>query len=69
MSEQEVARAAVVDGPGHAPSSEVPDGRRSRRNLFSGSVGRNIGLVVALVALCIVGYVTAGRTSRTSTTS
>ncbi|QDW64033.1 ABC transporter permease [Oerskovia sp. KBS0722] len=60
MSEQEVARAAVVDGPGHAPSSEVPDGRRSRRNLFSGSVGRNIGLVVALVALCIVGYVTAG---------
>ncbi|MHA7135627.1 ABC transporter permease [Oerskovia turbata] len=60
MSEQEMARAAVVDGPAHAPSPEGSRGGRSRRNLFNGSMGRNIGLVLALVVLCVVGYATAG---------
>lgn len=60
MSEQEVARAAVVDGPSHDPSPDASGGKRSRRNLFNGSVGRNVGLILALVVLCVVGYATAG---------
>nr|WP_233549921.1 ABC transporter permease [Cellulomonas rhizosphaerae] len=31
-----------------------------RRGLLSGAAGRNLGLVVALVALCAVGVITAG---------
>nr|WP_265521997.1 ABC transporter permease [Oerskovia sp. JB1-3-2] len=30
------------------------------RHLFSGSAGRNLGLVVALLLLCVVGFATAG---------
>ena len=33
---------------------------RSRQSVMAGPVGRNLGLVVALVLLCIVGVVTAG---------
>lgn len=58
MSEQDVfakpspsgVPPAVPDA-GHAPS---------RRKLLSGSAGRSVGLVVALVVLCIVGYITSG---------
>jgi ribose transport system permease protein len=38
------------------PPSAVP----ARRNLLHGGVGRNLGLVVALVLLCVVGVVTGG---------
>jgi len=60
MSDQEVAPAAVVDGPAHAPSPGTPGGARPRRSMLNGSMGRNVGLVLALVALCVVGYATAG---------
>lgn len=60
MSEQEVSTATVVDGSAHAGSSGSSGPASSRRNLFNGSMGRNVGLVLALVALGIVGYVTAG---------
>lgn len=30
------------------------------RNVFSGSAGRNLGLVVALLLLCVAGFATAG---------
>lgn len=58
MSEQDVfakpspsgVPPAVPDA-GHAPS---------RKKLLSGSAGRSVGLVVALVVLCVVGYITSG---------
>ncbi|MDB1086441.1 ABC transporter permease [Streptomyces sp. ACA25] len=43
--------------PGHSP------GRRFRSGLaglLSGSVGRNLGLVIALLLLCLIGFLTAG---------
>ena len=38
----------------------VPTKSRARGNLLSGSVGRNLGLVIALVLLCVVGVITGG---------
>src|SRR3954470_5858781 len=55
-------------GPGATPSSQAtvtpPTARRSTSLLRTGA-GRNLGLVVALVLLCIVGVVTAGDTFAT----
>ncbi|WP_275889286.1 ABC transporter permease [Nakamurella flavida] len=38
----------------------VPSPKPGRPSLLSGSVGRNLGLVIALVLLCIIGIVTGG---------
>lgn len=53
-----MSEPAVTEAPG--PDS-VPVERPSRtRSLMSGSVGRNLGLVVALLLLIIVGVITGG---------
>ena len=57
--------AAQQTGP-DAPAVQQPlSGSGDRRSTFLGglmgsSVGRNLGLVVALVVLCVVGFATAG---------
>ena len=50
----------VSAGESAAPRSGRALVQLSGRNLLHGGGGRNIGLVVALVLLCIVGVVTAG---------
>ncbi|WP_034269775.1 ABC transporter permease [Haloechinothrix halophila] len=45
-------------GGADVPSRESP--LRSVTALFSGPAGRNLGLVIALALLCIVGMITAG---------
>ncbi|WP_111766886.1 ABC transporter permease [Nakamurella deserti] len=57
MSEQKVSVAKATAAGGDS-SPAKPD--RSGGGLLSGSVGRNLGLVVALVLLCIVGVITGG---------
>ena len=60
--------ATTGDLVGPPPSASSPAGAPPQRNsertglqkLMSGSVGRNLGLVLALVALVVVGAVTAG---------
>jgi ribose transport system permease protein len=64
VSEQKTSAAVPAGGPGSKESTRVEkqdeaSGTR-RGGLLSGSVGRNLGLVVALVALGVVGYLTAG---------
>jgi ribose transport system permease protein len=50
-------RQGVITGGGGGPTAA----RRSRSAaLLSGSVGRNLGLVIALVILCVAGVVTGG---------
>ncbi|MBK5248058.1 MAG: ABC transporter permease [Actinomycetales bacterium] len=43
-----------------APAAPPEQAPARRRFALPGSLVRNLGLVIALVALCIVGYVTAG---------
>src|SRR3954470_6709793 len=50
------ARAGGSSGGASAPRS----GRGGAAGLLGGPLGRNLGLVVALVLLCIVGVITAG---------
>ena len=62
MSEQTTQGTAGVPTASEAPTpSGPPDGRETSgiRRLLSGSVGRNLGLVVALLLLVIVGAITA----------
>ena len=57
MSEQNGVSAA----PTEANPPATPDNRPGMfRRIMSGSVGRNLGLVIALVLLVIVGTITAG---------
>ncbi len=56
MSEQKTVAAATPGGGGSSPTSADSGGG----GLLSGSVGRNLGLVIALVLLCIVGIITGG---------
>src|SRR5436190_278013 len=63
----DVASEPLGDGPGdQLPARAVPvdtertDGRSSARSLLQTAAGRNLGLVVALVLLCIAGVITAG---------
>jgi ribose transport system permease protein len=56
VSEQTIPSVATAPSPGDAPSSRPPLARR----LLSGSAGRNLGLVVALLLIFVVGAVTAG---------
>lgn len=59
MSEQHVSPQSVAADES-ARVEKAGAAAPARRSFFSGPVGRNVGLVVALVALCVVGYITAG---------
>jgi ribose transport system permease protein len=66
VSDQDVTTAPAGDRDAGTPGPE-PGGdaartvaRRHPRSLLHGPAGRNLGLVLALVALCVVGVVTAG---------
>lgn len=61
MSEQTTPGAAVVPSTAETPppSGTSPDGKSGIQRVLSGSVGRNLGLVVALLVLVIVGALTA----------
>ncbi|GAA2974894.1 ribose transport system permease protein [Microbacterium terrae] len=61
MSEQTTPGAAVVPSAAETPppSGTSPDGKSGIQRVLSGSVGRNLGLVVALLVLVIVGALTA----------
>ncbi len=59
MSEQSTRSGSVATAPAETstvPTAPVPVWRR----ILSGSVGRNLGLVMALILLVVVGAVTAG---------
>ena len=43
-----------------ATAPAAPNGSAGRVGLMAGPLGRNLGLVIALVILCIVGVATAG---------
>ncbi len=58
MSEHDVA-ASDAPAPGTVASAPGSPPRR-RRSLLHGPAGRNLGLVIALVAICLVGIITAG---------
>ncbi len=68
MSESPTGVAGSHAAPPAPPSAELPEQIRptgdgasgAARRLLASSVGRNLGLVVALVLLCLVGVVTAG---------
>lgn len=61
MNEQKLSADAPQAGPGAEgpPGADNKDTAR-RVGIPSGTAGRNLGLIVALVALAVVGYVTAG---------
>jgi ribose transport system permease protein len=52
--------ATTGDVGSAAPDTQGATRRSTRAGFMSGPVGRNLGLVVALVILCIVGVITAG---------
>jgi ribose transport system permease protein len=54
MSESTTATTREASPPAGRTSSNGSGG------FLSGPVGRNLGLVIALVILCIVGVITAG---------
>ncbi|MET0860793.1 MAG: ABC transporter permease [Microbacterium sp.] len=58
MSDQTPSQAVTVD----ATTAPAEAGRSGFQRFMSGSVGRNLGLVVALLILVIVGAVTASDT-------
>jgi len=43
-----------------APADHAPAAQGRRTGLLHGPVARNLGLVIALVAICVVGFATAG---------
>ncbi|MGH3423751.1 MAG: ABC transporter permease [Nocardioidaceae bacterium] len=60
MSQNPPQTAAPTRGvPGRNQDTPPPSGGRARRRLPTG-VGRNLGLVIAFLVLCVVGFVTAG---------
>src|SRR4051812_12918061 len=52
--------ATTTQPGGTAGASSARPNRNSGAGLLAGPLGRSLGLVVALVLLCIVGVVTAG---------
>lgn len=69
MSEQTTPGARTVPESAATPDAPGPGPHRSERSgiqrILSGSVGRNIGLVVALLAIIAVGVITAPDTFTT----
>lgn len=68
MSEQNPPSLATAGGVPPDPDGATPLARaaagteRRRRSLLAGSAGRNLGLVLALVLICVYGVATAGST-------
>ncbi|MPY79533.1 MAG: ABC transporter permease [Actinophytocola sp.] len=57
------AQATAADersGSAGAPDRDAQGPLRGVTTLFSGPAGRNLGLVIALALLCVVGLITAG---------
>ena len=60
MSEQKVsASTPTADESARVEKQDAASGSR-RGGIMSGAAGRNVGLVVALLLLCVVGFATAG---------
>ncbi|WP_430644887.1 ABC transporter permease [Agromyces sp. GXS1127] len=59
MSESQPQTIAPAEAGTEAPQPE-PRRRFTAKTLISGSVGRNLGLILALAALFVVGAITAG---------
>ncbi|WP_069387012.1 ABC transporter permease [Cellulosimicrobium cellulans] len=60
MSEQQVsASSPTADESSRVEKQDAASGSR-RSGFLSGAAGRNLGLVVALLLLCVVGFATAG---------
>ena len=58
MSDQNLtAKVPAADESARVEKASTAIGRRS---VLSGGAGRNLGLIIALVALCVVGIITAG---------
>ncbi len=62
MSEQQVSASMPTKKPEADESARVEKaaGERRKSGFMSGAAGRNIGLVVALLLLCVVGFATGG---------
>lgn len=61
MSEQVYAKPSPSGtGPQGTPEAGGTGSASARWKLLSGSSGRSLGLILALVVLCIVGYITGG---------
>ncbi|MPY96891.1 MAG: ABC transporter permease [Actinophytocola sp.] len=60
MSAQTSATASEERTSAGAPSRDSGGSLRGMTALFSGPAGRNLGLVIALLLLCVVGLITAG---------
>jgi ribose transport system permease protein len=60
VSEQDVTVPAADDSARVERVAEAGQGKRSTGGLLKGATGRNLGLVIALLALCIFGVITAG---------
>lgn len=58
MSKLDATQVSGVSQP--SPGAEANTSERTVRSLFGGAAGRSLGLVIALVALCAVGFITAG---------
>ncbi len=58
MSESTIPPVAKTPVGGRVPDEQ--GGTRARPRVLRGAAGRNLGLVVALVAICVVGVVTSG---------
>ena len=50
----------LVKDSGAAPAADPGSATAKKRSPLSGAWGRNLGLVVALILLCLVGLITAG---------
>ncbi|WP_456844357.1 ABC transporter permease [Cellulomonas sp. P5_C6] len=58
MSEQDIT--AAVPAADESSRVENVSSTTTRGGLLSGAAGRNLGLVIALVAICVFGVITAG---------
>ncbi|HZI96504.1 MAG TPA: hypothetical protein VFD41_03150, partial [Actinomycetales bacterium] len=58
MSDNVRTTGAAMGGAAVAPPSAGPPSKLAQ--LLSGGAGRNLGLVVALLVLCLVGVATSG---------
>ena len=68
MSEQTTSVPASEAPPKASPPPSAAAAKSGFQSFMSGSVGRNLGLVVALLLLMIVGAITAHDRSQASTT-
>lgn len=60
MSEQTTSRRAPTTVAPESAGAPAPSSQPAWRRMMSGSVGRNIGLIVGLLVIVVVGAVTAG---------